>query len=116
MQINDTVIGSVLIPLWFSASAVIEIVGGIILWCWLHRRGIELIFMLTGTPGYLELVYLRYCRNQGRSSKRVLRGYISYYSSRASDPSNLYHIVQENGVGSKTIFLNCVLEFYLCRQ
>jgi hypothetical protein len=72
MQINDTVIGSVLIPLWFSASAVIEIVGGIILWCWLHRRGIELIFMLTGTPGYLELVYLRYCRNQGRSSKRVL--------------------------------------------
>ena len=39
---------------------------------WLRRRGEKLIFGLTGTPGYLEMHYLNFCRQQKRSAKRIL--------------------------------------------
>ncbi len=58
--------GEVLIMAWFALSTIVEIIGTTIFWVWLRRRGAKLIFGLAGTPGYLELAYVRWCRNQGR--------------------------------------------------
>jgi hypothetical protein len=62
----------IFIMIWFSVSVIIEIVGNIVLRNWLRHRGVKLIFVLTGTPGYLEGVYLKFCRSQGQSATRVL--------------------------------------------
>ena len=58
--------GEILIAVWFAVSIIVEIIGSTIFWVWLRRRGAKLIFGLAGTPGYLELAYVRWCRNQRR--------------------------------------------------
>lgn len=57
---------------WFAASIVLEIGTTIFFMFWLRRRGIRLIFGLTGIPGYLEMHYRNLCRQQARSSTTIL--------------------------------------------
>ena len=60
------------IAIWFVVSIFVEVASATALWMWLRRRHVPLIFGLTGTPGYLERAYLKWCRSQGRSGRRIL--------------------------------------------
>jgi type IV secretory pathway TraG/TraD family ATPase VirD4 len=62
----------ILILVWFGSAIFVEITSGFVLALWLSRRGVRLVFGLTGMPGYLERAYLKWCRSQGRSGKDVL--------------------------------------------
>ena len=57
---------------WFAASIVLEIGTSIFFMLWLRRHGTNLIFGLTGVPGYLEMHYLKLCRRQTRNAKPIL--------------------------------------------
>ncbi len=72
MQTTYPSIGQIVIMVWFSISVIIAIVGTFVLWFWLRRRGIKLIFMLTATPGYLEYSYVKWCRSQGQHPKPIV--------------------------------------------
>jgi len=72
MQVNYFNLGEIFIIIWFSISVIIEIASSIVLWFWLRRHGISLVFGLTGIPGYLEGAYLKWCRKQGISGRTVL--------------------------------------------
>ncbi len=73
MQMNYPSTGEVLIIIWFAVSVLIAVIGTFVFWIWLVRRGVKLVFMWTGTPGYLEYAYLKWCRSQGvRPSRRII--------------------------------------------
>ena len=57
---------------WFVVSIALQIGTTIFFMIWLRRRGAKLIFGLTGTPGYLEMHYLKLCRQQKSSAKNIL--------------------------------------------
>jgi hypothetical protein len=69
---SELTVGQAIIYVWFALAVLVEIVSSFVLWLLLRRRGVRLSFGLTGVPGYLERIYKDWCRNQGRSSKRVL--------------------------------------------
>jgi hypothetical protein len=75
MQMNypDTV--EILIMIWFAVSALVAVIGTVVFWLWLLRRGVKLSFTWSGTPGYLEYAYIKWCRSQGR---RPNRGIIAF--------------------------------------
>ncbi len=58
--------------LWFASAIFIAVIQNVIFMHWLKKQGVRLIFGLAGTPGYLDYVYLNWCKNQGRSPKRIL--------------------------------------------
>ncbi len=62
--------GEILIIIWFAVSVLIAVVGTFVFWLWLVRRGVKLTFMWTGTPGYLEYAYVKWCRSEGRPLNR----------------------------------------------
>jgi drug/metabolite transporter superfamily protein YnfA len=66
MQMNYPSTGQILIMLWFSVSAVIAIVGNFVLWFWLRRQSVKLLFMMVGAPGYLDYAYIKWCRSKGQ--------------------------------------------------
>ncbi len=72
MQVNYPSTGEIFVMIWFSVSVIIEIISSVLLWLWLRRRGVRLVFSLTGIPGYIERAYLVWCRSQGRPCRRVL--------------------------------------------
>jgi hypothetical protein len=61
-----------IIGVWFVVAILVEVGSTLALLLWLHRRGVRLVFGMTGIPGYLERAYREWCRNQGRSSTVVL--------------------------------------------
>ena len=66
-----------LIFLWFAVSVFIAVVGTFVFWFGLRRRGVRLVFGLTGIPGYMEIAYIEWCRTRGRRpniSMLVFRG------------------------------------------
>ena len=70
MPMNSLSTGEILIIIWFAVSVLIAVVGTFVFWLWLVRRGVKLTFMWTGTPGYLEYTYLKWCRGEGRTLNR----------------------------------------------
>ena len=62
----------VLISAWFGLAILVEVVSSVVLRLSLRRRGVKLVFGLTGMPGYLERAHLMWCRSQGRRSTGVL--------------------------------------------
>lgn len=69
---KDPSIGKIFIIVWFAMSVLITVIGNFVFWFWLRRRGVNLLFRLVGTPGYLEYVYLKWCQSQRRPSTGVL--------------------------------------------
>ncbi len=57
-----------LVILWFVLSVGSVVFGRMIFAWWIWKRGAKLNFFWIGTPGYLEAVYARRCRDEGRSS------------------------------------------------
>jgi hypothetical protein len=72
MQVNFQNIGEIFIAVWFAVSVLGATIGNVVFLFWLRRRGVNLVFALTGMPGYMDKAYYDWCRLQGRSSKRVL--------------------------------------------
>lgn len=66
MPLNYPSTGAVFIIVWFAVSILIEVIGTFVFWIWLRKRGLKLVFGLTGTPGYMEYTYLKWCRSQLR--------------------------------------------------
>ena len=62
----------VAIATWFGVSILVAVTTNIALFVWLRRRQASMLFSLTGMPEYLDLAYLRWCREQKRSSAAVL--------------------------------------------
>ena len=61
-----------IILFWFGLSVLILLFSNLAFFIWLRRYGVKLEFLLTGTPGYLEYTYYKWCRAQGRSPTVIL--------------------------------------------
>lgn len=57
---------------WFMLSVAVEVASSLVLFIVLRRRGETVSFVKYGLPGYLESRYLRWCRSNGRSGRRVV--------------------------------------------
>lgn len=60
------------IAVWFVVSVLVAVSTNIALFVWLRQRQTPMLFSLTGMPGYLDLAYLRWCREQKKSPAAVL--------------------------------------------
>ena len=58
--------------LWFCSAIFIAVIQNIIFMHWLKKQGVRMFFGLAGTPGYLDYIYWKWCKSQGRSPKRIL--------------------------------------------
>lgn len=72
MRVASPSTAEIVIMVWFVASVLITVIGTFGFWIWLLRRGVKLLFMWVGTPGYLEYAYLKWCRNQGCPPNKFL--------------------------------------------
>ena len=71
MQMHNFSTGEIIITFWFAISVLIAVLSTFVFWIWLKRRGAKLhFFMGTGTPGYLEYAYLKWCRDKGQSPNK----------------------------------------------
>jgi predicted secreted protein len=52
----------VFVMIWFAVSVALAVIG----------NGAELSFFWAGTPGYLDNVYVKWCRTRGQSPNRWL--------------------------------------------
>lgn len=64
--------GQSVICAWFALSILTEIVSSFVLWIWLRRHGVKLVFGLTGIPEYLETAYHQWCKNYQHPDAIVL--------------------------------------------
>jgi hypothetical protein len=62
----------VFVMIWFAVSVALAVIGNVIFLIWLVCKGAELSFFWAGTPGYLDNVYVKWCRTRGQSPNRWL--------------------------------------------
>ena len=60
------------IAIWFVVSVIVTVSGKCALYVWLRRQNAPFLFSLSGVPGYLDQVYVKWCRERGRSPSKVL--------------------------------------------
>ena len=65
--------GRAVICVRFALAILTEIVSSFVLWIWLRRHGVNLVFGLTGIPGYLETAYHQWCKTYQHPEAIVLR-------------------------------------------
>jgi len=58
--------------LWFASGVIIAVIQNFVFMYWLKKQGVRFNFGLAGTPGYLDCIYVKWCKSQGRSPKRIL--------------------------------------------
>jgi hypothetical protein len=58
-----------LVITWFAVSGFAAVLGRFTFGWWIWKRGARLDSLWIATPGYLEVVYTRWCREQGRSPR-----------------------------------------------
>lgn len=58
--------------LWFGISVLFELGSSLALRWFLRRRGVHVSSMLFRAPGYLERLYVQWCRTEGRTSNLVV--------------------------------------------
>lgn len=58
--------------IWFASAVLIAVIQNVVFLYWLKKQGVEIVFGLGGTPGYLDSAYRKWCLSQGRSPKRIL--------------------------------------------
>ena len=56
----------VLFAIWFSLSILLTVGGNLALKSFLNRKDVKTIFGLQGTPGYLDAVYIRWCKENNK--------------------------------------------------
>lgn len=65
-------VGQLIVVLWFCSAIAIAVFGNLVFLIWLKKLGVRPILGLAGTPGYLDYVYVRWCRTQRRSPSLIL--------------------------------------------
>ncbi|MCM3901795.1 MAG: hypothetical protein ND866_08830 [Pyrinomonadaceae bacterium] len=65
-------LGEAAIYVWFVLAILTEVMSSFVLWMWLRRHGVKLVFGLTGIPGYSERAYLGWCKAHEHSGTTVL--------------------------------------------
>jgi hypothetical protein len=48
------------------------VIANAILYFWLRRKGVSMVFALSGMPGYLDVLYARWCREHQKSPAGIL--------------------------------------------
>jgi hypothetical protein len=56
----------ILFAIWFSLSILLTIGGNLALKSFLNRADVKTIFGLQGTPGYLDMVYIKWCKENNK--------------------------------------------------
>jgi hypothetical protein len=51
---------------WLAASIILLLLQQAFLWVFLRRKHVQMRHLYVGTPGYLEHLYIRWCREHGR--------------------------------------------------
>ena len=57
---------------WFASAIAVAVIGNFVFLIWLQKLGVRGIFGLAGTPGYLDYVYVVWCRTHGRSPRLII--------------------------------------------
>ena len=60
------------VSIWFACSVAVAVIANAILYFWLRWKGVSMIFGLGGTPGYLDFLYARWCREHQKSAAGLL--------------------------------------------
>jgi len=58
---------SSLLFIWLGASVLLAVLLQAFLWIFLRQRGVLLDFFYIGTPGYLDVKYINWCRQDEKS-------------------------------------------------
>jgi hypothetical protein len=56
-----------LLGLWFTVSLLLCIAGNFVIVRFLGRRGLKTKFVLISTPGYLDILYVKWCKENNKS-------------------------------------------------
>jgi hypothetical protein len=60
------------VSIWFACSVAVPVIANAILYFWLRRKGVSMVFALSGMPGYLDVCYARWCREHQKSPAGIL--------------------------------------------
>lgn len=71
MQVNFSEVFKIFIMIWFCGSLFAAIIGNLLFWLWLRRR-VNFGYFLISVPGYLDKVYIEWCRSKGLKPNRKL--------------------------------------------
>ena len=52
--------------IWFSLSIILAVFGNLALLFFLSRKGVKTRFLWRGTPGYLDKVYIDWCKENNK--------------------------------------------------
>ncbi len=63
---------NLLFGVWFAFSVLLEVGSSVALYYWLRANGVAVSWLRYGFPGYLESLYVQWCRSQERSPRRVV--------------------------------------------
>jgi hypothetical protein len=69
---KDTRIMKTTVTIWFACSVAVPVIANAILYFWLRWKGVSMVFAFAGTPGYLDVVYARWCREHQKSPATIL--------------------------------------------
>ncbi|OYV84053.1 MAG: hypothetical protein B7X04_01450 [Parcubacteria group bacterium 21-54-25] len=57
---------------WFCASIILALSTTVYFRFWLRRRDVKVMLGLAAVPGYLEMLYMKWCREHSQSGTVVL--------------------------------------------
>lgn len=63
----------IIVGSWFAISIVAVVFENLFLWIYLKKSGAKMLFIMSGTPGYLDKVYKSWCKENGVSPESRLR-------------------------------------------
>ncbi len=55
------------VAVWFASAVLLEVESTVFLYFRLRSEGVTVARVRYGFPGYLETLYLRWCRDRGRA-------------------------------------------------
>ena len=58
--------------IWFALSIFLAVFGNLALLGFLSSKGVETRFGLSGTPGYLDKLYIDWCREHNKPYRLVI--------------------------------------------
>ncbi len=58
--------------IWIASAILIAVIQNVVFMHWLKKQGVRIVFVLGGTPWYLDSAYRKWCKSRGRSPRRIL--------------------------------------------
>jgi hypothetical protein len=57
---------NLIMAIWFAVSIPTVVIGQAVFYLWLKVHRVQILFFFSGTPGYPDYVYIKWCLEQGR--------------------------------------------------